>query len=433
MKYDGNGSTGGSTASSSHTYDTAKALTANGYTRTGYSFNGWNTQADGKGTAYADKVSVKNLTSTNRATITLYAQWPKNSYYLDLIGWLDGKSAGNITGYGTADIYVDGVQKANDVTDFYQKIPNGSKNEIKDIKTVTGHTYVGVHSGSITGTIGTSNVGVVLKFKTNKYTVTFDKNNGTGTMTDQTFTYGVKQALTKNAFARTGYTFAGWITQAIGKGTTYTDQQEVTSLSATDGATIRLYAQWTAISYTVTYDGNGSTSGSTASSSHTYDTAKALTANGFTKTGYTFKGWNTKADGSGTSYADKASVKNLSSTNGATVTLYAQWTANKYTVAYNANGGSGTMATDTVSYGTGYVTKTNAFTRTGYTFKGWNEKADGTGTDWTNWIGKSWAWTYTKHITLYAQWTANQYQLTLNPNNGSFSDGTTVAKTLNPD
>ena len=101
----------------------------------------------------------------------------------------------------------------------------------------------------------------------------------------------------------------------------------MTSLSATDGATIRLYAQWTAIPYTVTYDGNGSTAGSTASSSHTYDTAKALTANGFTKTGYTFKGWNTKADGSGTSYADKASVKNLSSTNGATVTLYAQWTA----------------------------------------------------------------------------------------------------------
>ena len=433
VKYDGNGNTGGSTASSSHTYDTAKALTANGFTKTGYTFKGWNTKADGSGTAYADKASVKNLTTANGGTVTLYAQWTKNSYYLDLNGWLDGKSTGNITGYGTADIYVDGVQKANDVTDFYQKIPYGSRYEIKDIKVVTGHTYVGVHSGSITGTIGRSNVGVVLEFKTNKYTVTFDKNNGTGTMADQTFTYGVKQALTKNAFARTGYTFAGWNTQANGKGTTYTDQQEVTSLSATDGATIRLYAQWTAISYTVTYDGNGSTAGSTASSSHTYDTAKALTANGFTKTGYTFKGWNTKADGSGTSYADKASVKNLSSTNGATVTLYAQWTANKYTVAYNANGGTGTMATDTVSYGTGYVTKTNAFTRTGYTFKGWNEKADGTGTDWTNWIGKSWTWTYTKNITLYAQWTANQYQLILNPNNGSFSDGTTVAKTLNPD
>ena len=429
IKYDGNGSTGGSTANSSHTYDTAKALTANGYTRTGYSFNGWNTKADGSGTAYADEASVKNLTTTNGGTVTLYAQWTKNSYYLDLNGWLDGKSAGNITGYGTADIYVDGVQKANDVTDFYQKIPFGSKYEIKDIKTVTGHTYVGVHSGSITGTIGTGNVGVVLEFKTNKYTVSFDKNNGTGTMTNQTFTYGVKQALIKNTFTRTGYTFAGWNTQADGKGTTYTDQQEVISLSAADGATVRLYAQWTAISYTVTYDGNGSTGGSTASSSHTYDTAKALTANGFTKTGYTFKGWNTKADGSGASYSDKQSVKNLTSTNGGTVTLYAQWIANQYTVAYNANGGTGSMATDTVTYGIAYKTKTNAFTRVGYTFTGWNEKADGTGTDWTSWIGKDWTWTYTKNVTLYAQWKINQYSLIINPNGGAYG-GTTANTTM---
>lgn len=324
VKYDGNGNTGGSTGSSNHTYGTAKALTANEYTKTGYSFNGWNTKADGSGTAYADKASVKNLTTTNGGTVTLYAQWTKNSYYLDLNGWLDGKSTGNITGYGTADIYVDGVQKANDVTDFYQKIPYGSRYEIKDIKVVTGHTYVGVHSGSITGTIGASNVGVVLEFKTNKYTVTFDKNNGTGTMADQTFTYGVKQALAKNAFTRTGYTFAGWNTQADGKGTTYTDQQEVTSLSATDGATIRLYAQWTANKYTVAYNANGGT-GTMANQELTYDKSATLNANTFKRTGYRFNGWNTKADGTGTSYADKASVKNLTANSGGTVTLYAKW------------------------------------------------------------------------------------------------------------
>ena len=673
VKYDGNGNTGGSTANSSHTYDTAKALTANGYTRTGFSFNGWNTKADGSGTAYADKASVKNLSSTNGATvtlyaqwtankytvtynanggsgtmatdkatygagyvtkanafsrtgytfvgwnekadgtgtdwtswigkswtwtytknITLYAQWTKNSYYLDLNGLLDGKSTGNITGYGTADIYVDGVQKANDVTDFYQKIPYGSKYEIKDIKVVTGHAYVGVHSGSITGTIGTSNVGVVLEFKTNKYTVTFDKNNGTGTMKDQTFTYGVKQALTVNAFSRTGYTFTGWNTKADGSGTTYTDKQEVTSLTAADGATITLYAQWKINSYTLTYDpnggtvtptsktltygsqygalptpsrtgytftgwftaasggskvgtattmgagnttvyahwranvltvnyypngatkvdtssaadgsavstidssakyrsdtfnydaslpsyglwdarrfirtgytstnkyhansvtgttlldagnnvytktqdlasavgkllelekgdvtisiyvdwkanaytvkynGNGNTGGSTAGSSHTYDTAKGLTANGFTKTGYTFKNWNTKADGSGTSYADKASVKNLSSTNGATVTLYAQWTANKYTVTYNANGGTGTMANQELTYDKAAPLNANTFKRTGYRFNGWNTKADGTGTSYADKASvKNLTANSGGTVTLYAKW-----------------------------
>ena len=403
VKYDGNGSTGGSTANSSHTYDTAKALTANGYTRTGYSFNGWNTKADGSGTAYADKASVKNLSSTNGATvtlyaqwtankytvtynanggsgtmatdkatygagyvtkanafsrtgytfvgwnekadgtgtdwtswigkswtwtytknITLYAQWTKNSYYLDLNGWLDGKSTGNITGYGTADIYVDGVQKANDVTDFYQKIPYGSKYEIKDIKAVIGHTYVGVHSGSITGTIGTSNVGVVLEFKTNKYTVAFDKNNGTGSMSGQSFTYGVAQALTANTYKRTGYTFKGWNTKADGSGTSYSDKQEVSNLSATDGATVTLYAQWTANKYTVTYNANGGT-GTMANQELTYDKAATLNANTFKRTGYRFNGWNTKADGTGTSYADKASVKNLTANSGGTVTLYAKW------------------------------------------------------------------------------------------------------------
>lgn len=86
-----------------------------------------------------------------------------------------------------------------------------------------------------------------------------------------------------------------------------------------------LTAQWLANTYTVAYNGNGADDGSTASSSHTYGTAKNLTSNGFIKIGYNFAGWNTKADGSGTSYSDGQSVSNLTSTNKGTVTLYAQW------------------------------------------------------------------------------------------------------------
>ena len=62
-----------------------------------------------------------------------------------------------------------------------------------------------------------------------------------------------------------------------------------------------------------------------------------------------------------------------------------------------------------------------AFTRTGYTFKGWNEKADGTGTDWTNWIGKPWKWTYARNVTLYAQWTRDNYTITYNLNGGAIT------------
>ena len=427
VKYDGNGNTGGSTGSSNHTYGTAKALTANGYIRTGYSFNGWNTKADGSGTAYADKASVKNLTTANGGTVTLYAQWTANKYTVAYnANGGSGTMAADTATYGSGY-----VTKANAFSRTGYTFKGW--NEKAD---GTGTDWTNWIGKSWTWTY-TKNITLYAQWTAKNVTVTFHRNtdNNDTTTSQQTFTYDVVgQKFTDKGWNKTGYTLLGWSTDKNATNASYSVTNGVSNdWINKNSPKVDLYGVWKANIYTVKYDGNGNTGGSTANSSHTYDTAKALTANGYTRTGYSFNGWNTKADGSGTAYADKASVKNLSSTNGATVTLYAQWTANKYTVAYNANGGSGTMATDTVSYGTGYVTKTNAFTRTGYTFKGWNEKADGTGSDWTSWIGKSWTWTYTKNITLYAQWTANQYQLTLNPNNGSFSDGTTAAKTLNPD
>ena len=80
----------------------------------------------------------------------------------------------------------------------------------------------------------------------------------------------------------------------------------------------------------------------------TYGTAQKLTANAFTRTGYTFAGWNTKADGSGTSYDNGESVSNLTTTNGGTVTLYAKWTPINYPITYHLNGG--TLDTDKNSY-----------------------------------------------------------------------------------
>lgn len=89
------------------------------------------------------------------------------SYYLDVNSLLDGANNGDISGFGTFSIKIDGVVKGTDLTDFYQKINYGSKYEIYDIKATTGYTYNGVTEGSLTGTMGTSNVGVRLKFTTN--------------------------------------------------------------------------------------------------------------------------------------------------------------------------------------------------------------------------------------------------------------------------
>jgi len=81
----------------------------------------------------------------------------------------------------------------------------------------------------------------------------------------------------------------------------------------------------------ITYNGNGNTGGSTAETSFTYGNTASVRANGFTRTGYTFTGWNTKANGSGTAYAAGASYKAA-----ANLTLYAQWKASGYTIKWTS-------------------------------------------------------------------------------------------------
>jgi uncharacterized repeat protein (TIGR02543 family) len=176
------------------------------------------------------------------------------------------------------------------------------------------------------------------------YTVEYNANNGTGTMVPSSYAYGTATALDANLFVRTGYTFAGWNTQADGSGTSYTDGHSVSNLTVVDGAVVILYAQWKGIPYTVAYDANGGT-GTTASSVHTYGEAKALTANGFARAGNAFTGWAAQADGNGSRYADRHSVSNLSSAAGATVTLYAQWSVS-YAISYTLNGGDDTKNPD---------------------------------------------------------------------------------------
>ena len=165
------------------------------------------------------------------------------------------------------------------------------------------------------------------------YKVVFDANGGSGEMADMSFTYDVEQALTANTFTREGYTFAGWAITADGD-VTYADEQKVSNLTAEDKATVTLYAVWNAEedkptiikTYTVTFDANGG-SGKMGSQTFTYDVEQALTANTFTREGYTFAGWATTANGDVT-YADEQKVSNLTAEDKATVTLYAVWNEN---------------------------------------------------------------------------------------------------------
>ena len=154
--------------------------------------------------------------------------------------------------------------------------------------------------------------------------VVYNANGGSGSMANSEHKYDTAKALTANAFSKTGYLFAGWDTDDSDAAVNYSDKASVKNLASTHGAKVNLYAVWTAITWYVKYNGNGATSGSMANSEHKYDTAKALTANAFARSGYNFSGWATSSGGAKV-YDDKQSVKNLKSTHGAVLNLYATW------------------------------------------------------------------------------------------------------------
>ena len=110
-----------------------------------------------------------------------------------------------------------------------------------------------------------------------------------------------------------------------------------------------------------------------SSQAFVYDTAQALEANRFTKEGYTFKGWSTTANGQ-VVYTDGATVNNLTATNHGTVTLYAVWEANQYTVTFKDWDGS-VLKTEQVAYNTGATAPTEP-SREGYHFTGWSAAFD---------------------------------------------------------
>lgn len=168
-----------------------------------------------------------------------------------------------------------------------------------------------------TFTMPSSNVVLYAQWTPNDYTLSFDANTGTGSMSSQTITCAATSSLNANSFSKTGYSFSGWNTAANGSGTSYSDQASYTM--GTANAT--LYAQWIANNNTLTFNGNGSTSGNTASQTIASNATANLNTNGFLNTGYNFSGWSTTLNGT-VDYTDGASY----TMGTATATLYAVWT-----------------------------------------------------------------------------------------------------------
>ena len=234
------------------------------------------------------------------------------------------------------------------------------------------------------------------------YTVTLNANGGTCGTSTKTVTYGTAYG-TMPVPKRLGYTFAGWWTVKDAGGKKVTAS---TICYATGNYT--LYARWTE-GYTMTFDPNGGAVSPTTKVVKYGQQYGAMPTP--TRAGYTFTGWwTTKAEGG------KKVVSTTVCYAASGYTLYARWTAKKFVVTLNPNGGECATATKTVTYGQAYGTMPVPSPRTGYTFAGWyTAKTGGKKVTATTVCYAS------GNYTLYARWTPKTYTITFNPNGGSCS------------
>ena len=234
-----------------------------------------------------------------------------------------------------------------------------------NVSNLSGNYYVGLYcklnsyspeTHDPTGEI-TCSIGLVEA----SYTVTLNKGTGISAVSpavSNTVTPG--SSITIDATVSDGYTWKNWTGSA-----TLTNKQN----TITPSGNVSYTANATANTYTLTFNANGGTT-PTASKSVTYNSTYGTLPTP-TRTGYTFNGWYTAASG-GTQKTSSSTYSTIGNS-----TLYAHWTAITYTIAFNANGGSGTMSNMSCSYNTEYTLTVNSFTRTNYMFMGWATSANG--------------------------------------------------------
>ncbi len=380
------------------TYDSAMP-SAEAPTRTGYTFHGYFTEANGEGTKYynADMSSAHIWDKANNTT-TLYAHWTANSYTVTLDA--NGGTGGTTSVSATYD----------------SAMPSATA------PTRTGYTFTGYYyndtqyyDGSMTSTHTwdrASATTLQAHWTINNYTLTYDVNGGNALSPDhKSVTYNTAYGELPTP-TRTGYTFGGWYTQAIGG-------DAVSSETIMGAADVTIHAHWTANIYTVQFD-KQSGSGGTASVNATYDSAMP-SAEAPTRTGYTFGGYYSEPNGGGTQYydADMSSTHNWDiNTNPST--LYAKWTVKQYTVNLDKQVGTGGTSSVTVNYDSAMPSAT-APSRTGYTFKGYYSEQNGGGTQYyAEDMNSAHNWDIdTNPSTLYAKWEANKCTINLDKQGGS--------------
>ena len=338
-------------------------------TRNGYVFSGYFTGTDGTGTQYYTASGSSARVWDRTSETTLYAKWTKDEFTV--------RFAAN-GGMGTMENQI--VQR------------NAAAKLSANKFTRSGYTFIGWSKGK-TGAIAYANgasvknlaaaggsITLYAQWAKNKYTVKYNANSGTlpkgKKMDTQAMTYGKAAKLRKNAFTKDNSVFLGWATSKKGE-VVYKNAQGVKNLR-TDGKTTTLYAQWAKKTYKVAFNAN---SGTLPKGKRmdvqvmTYGKEAKLRKNVFTKKDCVFLGWATSKNGK-VVYKNAQAVKNLR-TDGKTTTLHAKWAKKTYKVAFQANGGTGKMAVQTLTWGKAAKLSANQFTRKGWTFAGWSKSAGG--------------------------------------------------------
>ena len=253
-----------------------------------------------------------------------------------------------------------------------------------------------------------------------KYKISFNGNTSTsGRMDTITCDSGSNCTLPANAYSKVGYTFEGW---SLNPNDTvvYGDKAAANITNIPSDNVVVLYAKWKANNYTVAFDGNNHSSGATAAVTCTYDEDCTLPSNGFSRTGYTFKGWSTTKGGS-VKYENNGYVRNLTPVKDATVTLYAVWEANTYTVKFDKNSSeaTGNVGSVVCTYDKACTLPANNYTRVGATFDGWAVTSN-TAVQYKDKASvKNLTATANGTYTLYAHWNINTYKITYNYGGGS--------------
>ncbi len=338
-------------------------------TRIGYSFDGWYTSVDG-----GTKIT-SNSTLWTTASHTLYAHWTGRSYTVrfDANGGEASPSSKTVTygsAYGTLPVP---TWEGYNFDGWYTERSGGAKiTASSQVQTAASHTLYARWTGR-------------------SCTVRFDANGGEASPSSKTVTYKSEYGDLPTPIW-TGYDFAGWYTQKTGG-----DRVTSGSLVQTELSHV-LYAHWTGRPYTV-YFSAGEGSVSPSSKIVTYGSAYGTLPTP-TREGYHFEGWYTSYDG-----GDKITSGSMIWTT-ANHTLYARWTmaARIYTVRFNANGGSVSPSSKTVTYGEKYG-ELPIPEREGYAFAGWYTKASG-GVEITSDSQAE----LTEDQMLYAHWTEISHQ-----------------------